>query len=306
MSKTIAITGATGLIGSALVHALAQRGDRVIAFSRNARRPAHYPDTVTMAPWQPANIDQTATALNGCDVVVNLVGASIAGQRWSRAYKETLSHSRVRATQQLVTAMAQLTPKPQALISSSGSGYYGIDTAPKTEHDRAGDDFLAQLCVDWEEVATVAQAHHGIRVALIRTGVVLDREQGALPRMALPFQWYVGGPILPGTQMISWIHVHDMVQVLLWAIDNEVARGAYNACAPHPVSNRDFSAALAAAMHRPNWMPVPSVALRLLFGEMADALLIGGQAVIPQRLSEAGFEFAYPDITSALTALWKD
>lgn len=305
MTQTIAVTGATGLIGSALVQALHARGDRVVAFSRSSRAPAHFPTAVRMARWQPEHTASLAQDLSGCDVIVNLVGASIAGKRWTEPYKRILADSRVWATEQLLNAVRQLPQRPHALISASGSGYYGIDTQPKTEQSPAGTDFLARLCVDWE--AAAAPAHHDLhmRLAVVRTGVVLDRHAGALPLMAFPFQWFVGGPVLPGTQMLSWIHIDDMVRIILWLIDHPQASGAFNACAPEPVSNAVFSRALGQALHRPSWLPVPQIALRTLFGEMADALLIGGQSVMPQRLQAEGFTFTYATAEHALQQIWK-
>lgn len=305
MTQTVAITGATGLVGSALVHALHARGDRIVAFSRTAQPPAHFPGAVRMARWQPAHTAGLVRDLEGCDVIVNLVGASIAGKRWTEPYKRILADSRVLATQQLLAAVRQLPKRPHTLISSSGSGYYGIDTHPKSEQSPAGTDFLAQLCVDWEAAAAPAQDDLHMRLAVVRTGVVLDRRAGALPLMALPFQLFVGGPVSPGSQMLSWIHIDDMVRIILWLIDNPQASGAYNACAPQPVSNAAFSQALGHALHRPSWLPVPQFALRTLFGEMAEALLIGGQAVVPQRLQSQGFTFTYATAEHALQQIWK-
>jgi uncharacterized protein (TIGR01777 family) len=303
MPRHIAITGASGLIGSALSHALIARGDHVVAFTRNPQHQGILPAAAQRVLWNPRDTHATATALTGCDTIVNLVGASIAGTRWTPAYKQTLVTSRVNATQQLLAAVAQMPHKPTTFISSSGAGYYGINAIATTEAAPAGADFLAKLCVDWESAATPA-ATLGMRSVILRTGVVLDSTSGALPLMALPFRFFVGGPVLPGTQMISWIHITDMVQLLLWAIDNEHATGVYNACAPHPVNNRTLSNAIAQRLHRPSWLPVPQFALRLLFGEMADALLIGGQSVLSARLAAAGFSFRYPTIDVALANIW--
>ncbi|NBU64802.1 MAG: TIGR01777 family protein [Chloroflexia bacterium] len=303
MPRHIAITGATGLIGSALSQALVARGDHVVAFTRSPLQQGTLPATAQRVQWDPRDTHATATALRGCDTIVNLVGASIAGKRWTPAYKQTLVTSRVDATQQLLTAVAQMTKPPTTLISSSGAGYYGINAVANHEDTAPGTDFLATLCIDWE--SAIASAHAlGIRSVVVRTGVVLDSTSGALPLMALPFRFFVGGPVLPGTQMISWIHITDMVQLLLWAIDNPQANGVYNACAPHPVTNHTLSTAIARRLQRPSWLPVPQFALRLLFGEMADALLIGGQAVTSARLPSAGFTFRHATIDEALANLW--
>ena len=303
MPRHIAITGASGLIGSALSHALIGRGDHVVAFTRNPQHQGTLPAAAQRILWNPRDSQATATALADCDTIVNLVGASIAGTRWTPAYKQLLTTSRVASTQQLLAAVAQMPHKPTTFISSSGAGYYGINAIATTETAPAGIDFLAKLCVDWESAAAPA-ATLGMRSVILRTGVVLDSTSGALPLMALPFRFFVGGPVLPGTQMISWIHITDMVQLLLWAIDNDHATGVYNACAPHPVSNRTLSSAIAQRLNRPSWMPVPQFALQLLFGEMADALLIGGQSVTSARLADAEFPFRHPTIDAALANLW--
>jgi uncharacterized protein (TIGR01777 family) len=301
MTKHIAITGATGLIGTALTHALIARGDSVVAFSRT-------PETTNLAgatiiKWNPHDQQHTMNALTGCDTVVNLVGASIAGRRWTTAYKQVLEQSRIDATQQLLAAITQMANRPQTFVSSSGAGYYGIDRTLKHEHDAAGSDYLAQLCVRWEQAAQPATTL-GMRLAIVRTGVVLSADGGALPLMALPFHFFVGGPVLPGTQAISWIHLDDMVQLLLWMIDTPQAQGAYNACAPHAVDNTTFGKTLAQTLRVPMWLPVPQFALRLLFGEMADALLIGGQAVVSERLAPEGFTFRYPTLDGALADIY--
>jgi len=303
MPRYIAITGATGLIGSALSHALIARGDHVVAFTRNPALQGRLPAAAQRVQWNPRDSQATAAALAGCDTIVNLVGASIAGTRWTPAYKQILTTSRVAATQQLLAAVAQMPHKPTTFISSSGSGYYGVNAMATDEATPAGTDFLAKLCVEWESAAAPAIAL-GMRSVIVRTGVVLDATSGALPLMALPFRFFVGGPVLPGTQMISWIHITDMVQLLLWTIDNPHAAGVYNACAPHPVTNQTLSTAIARRLKRPSWLPVPQFALRLLFGEMADALLIGGQSVTSARLASAGFAFRYPSIDTALAHLW--
>jgi uncharacterized protein (TIGR01777 family) len=303
MTKHIAMTGATGLIGSALTRALIARGDRVIAFSRNPAQSNELLRGATVVQWNPRDTQHTIKALHGCDTVVNLVGASIAGRRWTPAYKETLERSRIESTEQLLAAIAQMPNRPQTFVSSSGAGYYGIDRIIKSEHAVAGKDYLAQLCVQWEQAAQPAQAL-GMRLAIVRTGVVLSADGGALPLMALPFHFFVGGPVLPGTQAISWIHLDDMVQLLLWMIDTPHVQGAYNACAPQAIDNTTFGKTLAQTLRVPMWLPVPQFALRLLFGEMADALLIGGQAVVSERLTPEGFTFRYPTLDEALAAIY--
>ena len=306
MPQRIAVTGATGLIGTALCHALIARGDSVVAFSRNPSQRNRLPATVTVAPWLPHDARATAAALHGCDAIVNLVGASIAGTRWTDRYKDILWQSRVPATANLVAACALLDTPPQTLISSSGSGYYGFrnHTFPVTEDSPAGDDYLAGLCVAWESAAIAAE-QLGMRVAIVRTSVVLDAREGALPLMALPFRLWVGGRVGSGTQPIAWIHRDDLVSLMLYLIDQPTARGAYNAVAPECVDNAMFSAAIAHTLHRPNWLPVPAFVLRLVFGEMADALLLNGQTMQSDRLAAAEVGYRYGSLIPALQNLWE-
>jgi uncharacterized protein (TIGR01777 family) len=307
VSHRIAITGATGLIGKALTRALIARGDTVVAFSRTPSAPSTLPVGVTPALWNPQDTHATAAALTGCDTIVNLVGASIAGTRWTNAYKHILWQSRVPATQYLVSACATMTTPPARLISSSGSGYYGFRAAryDVDEDSSPGSDYLAQLCVAWEAAAMDAE-QFGMRVAVVRTSVVLDNIDGALPLMALPFRLWVGGHVGSGTQPIAWIHRDDLITLLLWLIDHPDAQGAYNAVAPQPVDNLAFSAALAATLHRPNWLPIPAFALRLLFGEMADALLLNGQTMHSNRLNPDTVGYTHTTLVPALTQLWKE
>ena len=306
MSQRIAVTGATGLIGTALCHALIARGDSVVAFSRNPTQRNRLPAAVTIAPWLPNDARATASTLQGCDAIVNLVGASIAGTRWTDRYKDILWQSRVPATANLVAACALLDTPPQTLISSSGSGYYGFrnHTFPVTEDSPAGDDYLARLCVAWESAATAAE-QLGMRVAIVRTSVVLDAREGALPLMALPFRLWVGGRVGSGTQPIAWIHRDDLVTLMLYLIDQPTARGAYNAVAPECVDNATFSTAIAHTLHRPNWLPVPAFVLRLVFGEMADALLLNGQTMQSHRLAAATVGYRYGSLIPALQNLWE-
>ena len=306
MSHRIAITGATGLIGSALTRALIARGDTVVAFSRTPRR-ASILRGVTPAVWNPHDTIATTTALSGCDTIVNLVGASIAGTRWTDTYKHILWQSRVPATEQLVAACATMAHPPTRLISSSGSGFYGYrpNRFDVTEDSPAGTDYLARLCVAWEAAAMAAR-HINMTVATVRTSVVLDAHDGALPLMALPFRLGVGGRVGSGTQPIAWIHRDDLVALFLWLIDHPEADGAFNAVAPETVDNQTFSAALASTLHRPNWIPVPAGALRLLFGEMADALLLNGQTMRSNRVDPVAVGYKHPQLVPALTHLWEE
>ncbi|HEY8321979.1 MAG TPA: TIGR01777 family oxidoreductase [Candidatus Baltobacteraceae bacterium] len=273
----VAILGASGFVGGHLAAALAARGDEVRALS------LHDPDAA-------------AARADGCDVVVNLAGASIA-QKWSDEVKREILESRTVLPQRFLDALAKQTRIPRAYVSASATGYYGYSAdATFTESDGPGSDFLADVCARWE--ATARNAHDlGMRVACVRSGIALARDGGALAKILPPFKMGAGGIIGNGKQWFSWIHIDDVVGIYLLAIDG--AEGALNATAPNPVTNADFTKALGEAIHRPTFLPVPTFALRAMLGEGADALL-NGQRVIPKRTQELGYAFAYPTIESAL------
>jgi uncharacterized protein (TIGR01777 family) len=239
------------------------------------------------------------------DAVVNLAGASIAGGRWSAKRKDVLRSSRVDTTRALVAALTKMNARPKVLVSASAIGYYG-DRADEelTEESASGSDFLAGLCREWEAEALKAEAL-GIRVVLARIGIVLAREGGALPKMILPFRMFMGGKIGSGKQWMSWISMEDLVGVLRYAIENRAIRGVLNVVAPKPKRNAEFTKMLAQAMHRPALFPAPAFALRLALGEMADALLLSSQHVIPSRLRQLGYKFLHADLSNALGAVLK-
>jgi uncharacterized protein (TIGR01777 family) len=272
----VAVTGASGLIGTRLSSALRARGDEVVAISLRSGAPS--PD-----------------ALAGCDAVVNLAGEPIA-QRWTKSARERIRSSRVEGTRALVQAIAASDPRPRVLVSASGVGYYGARGAEVvTETDPAGDDFLARVCVEWEREATAAP----LRVVCVRTGVVLARSGGALAKMLPPFKLGVGGPVAGGRQYLPWIHLDDLVGIYLAAIDDEAWMGPVNACAPEPVTNAEFSKALGRALHRPAIAPVPGLAIRLLYGDMAE-IVTEGQRAVPARPLDLGHTFTHPDLDEAL------
>lgn len=294
----ITITGATGLIGTRLVAALKARGDDITVLSRSAGRAAERLGVAAVG-WDPKAGPAPAEALDGRDAVVNLAGAPVA-QRWSAKVKQDIHDSRVLGTRNLVAALGALgDARPGVLVSASAVGYYGAhgdeeiaETAPP------GHDFLADVCVAWEREAQAAE-ELGVRVAIIRTGVVLDADGGALAKMLTPFKLGVGGPVAGGGQYMPWIHVDDLVAMYVAAIDDGRWTGAYNGTAPTPVTNAVFSKALGRALHRPAFSPVPSFALRLLYGEMAE-IVTEGQRAVPERALAAGFAFAHADLDEAL------
>ncbi|MEM8530654.1 MAG: TIGR01777 family oxidoreductase [Chloroflexota bacterium] len=299
--RRVVVTGATGLIGRALCKKLREHGYDVVVFSRSPDKARQaVPGATEYVAWQAAETGDWAKAIDGAYAVISLAGASIAGQRWNEAYKQELYDSRIVATRGLVKAMEQAQSKPEVFVSGSAVGYYGwSDDTPLDEDAAPGKDFLAQLCVDWEREAAAAE-QLGIRTSMIRTGIVLDKDEGALSQLLLPFKMFVGGPVLPGTQWLSWIHLVDQVGIIMLALEDERVRGAINATAPAPQTNRDFSATLANVMGRPSWLPIPGFGLQLLFGEMADALLINGQRVLPHKADEYGYQFTYPNLEPAL------
>jgi uncharacterized protein (TIGR01777 family) len=289
----ITITGAGGLIGSKLVERLQARGDEVTTLSRNPSRPG-------AVRWLPEQEPAPAEALAGRDGVVHLAGENVA-QRWSDGAKRSIRSSRELGTRNLVAGIAAAEPRPRVLVSASAVGYYGPHGDERIDEDAPpGHDFLAQVCVIWEQEAERAR-EHGVRVATVRTGVVLGQGGGALAKMLPFFKLGVGGPVAGGYQYMPWIHVDDVVGIFVAALDGEAWDGPVNATAPEPVTNRAFSKALGRALHRPAFAPVPALAVRTLYGEMAE-IVTTGQRVIPRRAQERGYAFAHPDLDEALRA----
>lgn len=303
-SKRVIVTGATGLIGKEVCNELIARGYEVVVFSRNpdsAR--AKVPGAAEYVAWTPSESGPWAAHLDGAWGVISLAGASIAGQRWNEAYKREIRDTRVVGTRGLVKAMTAAKEKPRVFVSGSAIGFYGArDNTPLDESASAGDDFLAGLVREWEAAASEAEPL-GVRTAIIRTGVVLDENEGALVQLKLPFQFFVGGPILPGTQWFSWIHRDDEVGLILFALENEGAQGPINATGPQPQTSRDFCASLGKAMGRPSWAPVPGFALKLIVGEFGDTLTTG-QRVIPKKAQELGYQFKYATSDAALREIF--
>ena len=297
----VLITGASGLIGSSLTDALLARGDEVVGLSRNPGRARETNPTVRWHGWDPTLERPPGEALGGVDAVVNLVGESL-DQRWTEAAKRRIRESRVTATRNLVDAIAATDPRPRVLVSQSAVGYYGDrGEAVVDESSGPGTDFAAQVVVDWEAAAREVDKA-GVRLVITRTAPVLDRREGLLKRLLLPFKLGLGGPIAGGDQYLPWIHIDDEVAIVLWALDDERVSGVLNAAAPQQVTNRDFSKALGRALGRPAVVPVPKLALSALRGgEMAETIA-GGQRVLPRRTTDLGYEFRYAELEPALRA----
>lgn len=290
------IAGGSGFLGRALVLELVARGHEVVVLTRGRAKAA---DGARFVQWPDGD---WAREIDGADGVINLAGAGIADKRWSAARKEALRQSRIQSTRALVAAMRETATRPGVFVSGSAVGYYGAqphDGPPLDESAPPGSDFFSTLGVDWEAEAHAASAL-GIRTAIVRTGIVLSKHGGALQKMVPPFQFFVGGPLASGRQVMSWIHLRDWIELIVWLLRTPEAVGVFNGTAPHPVTNTEFSRALGAALGRPSWLPVPGFALRVIVGEMAGPALISGQRVVPTRALDLGFRFQFPEITAAL------
>jgi uncharacterized protein (TIGR01777 family) len=295
----VTLTGATGLIGTKLVRALRERGDEVTVLSRSPEKAAATLGVAALA-WDPMGGAAPADALAGRDAVVHLAGEPVA-QRWNDRSRRAIAESRAVGTRNLVAGLRALDEgaRPGVLVSSSAVGYYGKHGDERvTESTPAGDDFLAGVCVAWEREADAA-AELGLRVAKVRTGVVLDKSGGALKTMLPPFRLGAGGPVAGGRQYLPWIHVDDLVALYLRAVDDASWSGPYNGSAPEPVTNREFSKALGRALHRPAVAPVPALAIRLLYGDMAE-IVTEGQRAVPERALAGGFTHRFADLDAAL------
>jgi len=297
----VIITGGTGLIGRALTHNLINDGHQVIVLTRKPQK-ADLPAGAIAEQWDGRTTGGWGHWVDGADAVVNLAGAGLADNRWTPARKALIRDSRLDAGRAIVQAVQKAEQKPEVVIQSSAVGYYGPrDNSVITEGAGSGADFLAKLCVDWE-ASTASVETMGARRAILRTGVVLSTNGGALPRMALPFKFFIGGPIGSGKQWVSWIHQADEVAAIRFLLENKAAAGRFNLVAPNPVTNTDFSRAIGKAMGRPAVMPTPAFALKLAFGEMSTVLLTG-QRVVPQRLQELGFTFQFSEAEETLKDL---
>ena len=292
----IVIAGGSGFIGEPLVRRLVARGDDVAVLSRNPAKVQAGRGVAWDGRTQGAWSDEVANA----DAIVNLAGENVGEGRWTDERKKKLIASRIDATGAIVQALRNAPPRDRVLVNASAVGYYGFDRGDEEfdENGTRGRGFLAELVEKWE--AAAREAEPLARLVLLRFGVALAPDGGALQKMMLPFKLGAGGPVGNGRQWMSWIDRDDAVRAVEWAIDNGGARGVYNATAPQPVRNRDFARALGRALHRPAFMPAPAFALRIAFGEMAEEVLLGGQRVVPRRAEREGFRFDHPTLDAAL------
>jgi len=305
MTKKIIITGATGFIGKKLSNRLTKEGNRIIVFTRDKERAMSVlPNMAAYVTWNPTNISAWVDNVEGVDAIINLAGENLFAKRWSNEHKMQIKKSRLIITRTLVNAIHNVENKPSVFISASAIGFYGFTGEIEiTEESKPGDDFLAGLTHAWElEAADVERV--GVRRVNLRIGIVLDKDEGALAKMLMPFKLFVGGSLGNGKQWFSWIHVNDLVDLFLFALNNENINGIYNATAPNPVRMKEFAKLVGKAMHRPSIFPVPEIALKIVLGEGAK-YITNGSKVLPLKTLAAGFKFKYENAEDALESLLK-
>lgn len=297
----IAIIGGKGMIGSALTRELVNNGHEVVILTRG--NPLITSDEkVVEQNWDGKSAAGLASVLNGMDALVNLAGESIGRGRWTEKRKAALLTSRLEPAEAVTEVFQQMPEPPRVFIQAGAVGYYGSGVSPVSEESGPGSDFLSKLCEYWEDASKSIEPI--TRRVILRSGIVLDRDDGILPQMALPFKLFVGGKMGSGTQWVSWIHIRDEVRAIRFLIENPSARGIYNLTSSTPVTNADFGRALSKVLGKPFWFPLPGFVLRTVLGEMSQ-LILEGQQVLPKRLLDAGFDFDYPTIESALVDLYK-
>lgn len=290
----ILITGASGLIGTALQKSFSEKGYETLLAGRGK------PEKPNEIQWDVENGFAEPERLEGLDVVIHLAGETVSGLRWTEEKKKAIHDSRVLGTRNVVETISELDDRPKLLISASGMDFYG-DRGDEivTESSKAGDTFLAEVCKDWEAEARRAE-DAGVRTVLLRSGMVLSKDGGALATMLTPFKFGVGGVVGSGKQWMSWISLDDLVRVVNFVIENESIRGAVNNASPNPVTNEEFTRTLGEVLYRPTILPLPEFAVNFVLGEMGDALLLDSRRIAPKRLLDAGFEFKYPELKEAI------
>ncbi len=306
MEKKILITGSTGLIGSALLKYLLEQDHFITIFTRSPENAKdHKGEKLEFIKWEPSERGDWEIHLNGKDAVIHLAGAPIFGKRWSESYKHEIFRSRQIGTRGLVNAISKSENKPKVFISASGVGYYGTsETKIFSEEDKSpGNDFLSKVCIAWEEEAAKVE-EFGVRRVSVRTGIVLDKNDGALAQMLTPFKFFAGGAVGSGKQWMSWIHIDDIIRIYDFALKNSHISGALNAVAPNPVTMQQLTDEIGKVLGKPSWLKVPEAAVKIAFGEAAEAITTG-QKVIPEKLQNLNYEFMFPEIESALRNLLK-
>lgn len=305
----VLVTGGTGMVGKRLVGRLLERADvPVVLTRRGGAARSMFGPRVEVVEGDPVQPGAWTASVEGCDAVVNLAGENLFGRRWNAEFKQRLVDSRVKTTENVAQAILRRPVGPngqkKVLVNGSAIGIYGPHGDEELAEDSPPhDDFLGRLCLDWEQAARAVESA-GVRSVQVRTGIVLDREGGALAQLLTPFKLFVGGPVGSGRQVMSWIHHADLVGLLLLALDNAGCHGPMNGTAPNPVTNAEFSRALGKVLHRPAFMPTPGFALRLLLGESAD-IVVNGQRVRPAKALALGYAFQYPTIDAALAEIFR-
>lgn len=308
MEGHIVLSGATGVIGTALVKSLTDRGESVVLLVRSVEAAKEkIPGAAAYLPWHSGmQSGEWVSALDGSKAVIHLAGKPLLETRWTEQHKQQCYDSRVEGTRHIVQAIGAAKRKPELFLSASAVGYYGsfdfcADTDGLDESAPEGDDFLAKICVDWERAA-LPVVNEGVRLVLLRTGIVLSTKGGMLQKMITPFRFFAGGPVGSGRQCLSWIHLDDEITCILAMLDNPHYQGAVNAVAPVPVSMSEFASVLGGVMRRPSWLPAPEFVVQMLLGEGAR-YAVRGQNVVPDALRKNGFVFRYPDLAGALRDL---
>ena len=303
----VIIAGGSGLIGRELTSLLTSSGDEVIIFSRDPQKVIGLPAGVKVVSWDGKTVQDWARLIETSDAIINLTGESLSGggllpTRWTKERRLHLLQSRVNSGKKLTKAIEMAQSKPAVFVQASGIGYYGTQQDKVlTEMDNAGNDYLANLCKEWEPSTQPVEAM-GVRRVVVRNGVVLSTKGGALSSILLPYKLFVGGPLGSGRQVYSWIHIADEVSAIQYLIHNTQARGVFNLTAPNPATNDDFGRTIARVMNRPHYLPLPGFAMHLAFGDVAS-MVLEGQKVIPQRLLEEGYIFKFPILEDALRDL---
>lgn len=299
----IAIAGGTGFVGRALTNKLLELGHEIFVLTQDDQNRDNR-NNMTYVQWLTDGSDP-ARRLQHIDVIINLAGESINSGRWTNNRKNRIQKSRLEATDKMISTIKQLEGKPRVLINASAIGYYGTSlTDTFTEKtNEVGKDFLATTVGLWEERASQA-TELGIRTVLCRFGIILDKKEGALPRMVLPYKWYAGGTVGSGEQWMSWIHLDDVVDAILFIIENEAISGPVNFTSPYPIRMEELGKAIGKALNRPHWMPAPAFALKIALGEMS-LLVLEGQRVLPEKLQKFGYSFQYKQIHEALNRIYR-
>lgn len=298
----IIVTGGTGLIGRVLVKTLLQDGHKVSVLSRSPDRAQGMPPAASMLKWDAETPAGWGHLVNQSDAIINLAGAGVADKRWTDERKRIIMESRVKANQAVLSALEAAETRPKILIQASAVGYYGPTGDERvTESSPPGDDFLAQVCIEWEKIAPSAEKL-GLRVPVLRTGIVITPDGGALEKLLIPFKLFVGGPLGDGKQWFPWIHIEDEVRAIQFLLENDQASGPFNLVSPHPLTNAEFSRVLGRVLNRPAFMPAPAFAMKAVLGELSETVL-AGQRAYPNALQSLGFEFKFPTAPAALEDL---